>query len=95
MSALKTFSIPEKPILPPVAETLEYDSEDPERNINGWIFAFSFGELAPLNKENTMHLGKFLFLPEGFQKAGANNKKAQLRNTAQPPRIFLLHYAYL
>ena len=45
-----------------MAETLEYDSEDPERNINGWIFAFSFGELAPLNKENTMHLGKFLFL---------------------------------
>jgi hypothetical protein len=41
-----------------VAETLKYDSEDSERHINGWIFAFSFEQLTPLNKENTMDLGR-------------------------------------
>lgn len=50
----------EKPILPPVAETLQYESENSERHINGWIFAFSFTELAPLNKENTMDLEQLL-----------------------------------
>ena len=36
-------------------------------------------------------------MPEGFQKAEADNKKAQLRNTAQPPGIFfnIMSYAYL
>jgi hypothetical protein len=41
-----------------VAETLKYESEDSDRHINGWIFAFSFEQLTPLNKENTMDLGR-------------------------------------
>ncbi|XP_023345083.1 speckle targeted PIP5K1A-regulated poly(A) polymerase [Eurytemora carolleeae] len=49
----------ENPILPPVAEILELDGMDPEFNINGWIFSFSFENIVSVNK-NLMSLEQLL-----------------------------------
>ncbi len=83
----------EKPILPPVAETLEYEDSQ-QRNINGWIFAFSFQGLAPLNKENTMDLGSctgwYFFSPSPSCSCGFDQQVRTTRIRVRRDKIYII-----